>query len=120
MQLRESGLTIKMDGDALRVSPKDALTDETRALIRAHKAELLDALSTPDPATERRRVKALAMLDADPKLRIALVVSDPDSDPVLVTIGIHQVAVGEIEIPHAYYNPVTLMELLDQHTGATP
>jgi hypothetical protein len=43
-QLRDSGLTISADSGALHVSPAVALTDETRALIRANKPALLDAL----------------------------------------------------------------------------
>src|SRR5450759_2760366 len=111
-QLRCFGLTIEADGGALRVSPRFALTDQTRALIREHKAELLDVLSAPDPATERRRAKVLAMFAADPRLRLAIVVDNPDADPVVVMVA-RRGYTGEIEIPHAYYNPVTLLELLD-------
>jgi hypothetical protein len=76
--------------------------------------------ATPtDPATETRRVKALAMLAADPQLHLAIVVDDPDSDPVICTVGIRHVAVGEIEIPAIAYNPAVLMELLDRHSSGT-
>jgi hypothetical protein len=42
--LRDRGLTVEADGDALTVRPRDLLTDELRAAIRANKRELLDEL----------------------------------------------------------------------------
>jgi hypothetical protein len=45
IRLHESGLTALAESGNLIVRPKAALTDETRALIRAHKAELLTALA---------------------------------------------------------------------------
>jgi hypothetical protein len=46
-ELRAAGLTLDPAPDGLRVSPKGRLTDELRRKIRAHKAELLAALSPP-------------------------------------------------------------------------
>src|SRR5215471_12466031 len=42
--LRGRGLTLTADGDALVVRPRDLLTDELRAAIRAHKQGLLAEL----------------------------------------------------------------------------
>ena len=42
--LRLRGLTLAADGDALIVRPRDRLTDELRAAIRAHKRDLLAEL----------------------------------------------------------------------------
>jgi hypothetical protein len=42
--LRNRGLTIAADGDALNVRPRELLTDELRAAIRTHKRELLAEL----------------------------------------------------------------------------
>src|SRR5215470_12904392 len=42
--LRGRGLTLTADGDALVVRPRDLLTDELRAAIRAHKRDLLAEL----------------------------------------------------------------------------
>jgi hypothetical protein len=75
--------------------------------------------ATLDPAAERRRQKVLAMLNAGPNVRYAVAVTDPDSDPVIVAIGIKRSGtseIGELEIPCLAYNPVTLLELLDQHS----
>ena len=43
-RLRNRGLTVAADGDALIVRPRDLLTDELRAAIRAHKRDLLAEL----------------------------------------------------------------------------
>jgi hypothetical protein len=42
--LRLRGLTVMADGNALIVRPRDLLTDELRAAIRAHKRDLLAEL----------------------------------------------------------------------------
>lgn len=42
--LRERGLIVAADGDALTVRPRELLTDELRAAIRAHKRDLLAEL----------------------------------------------------------------------------
>jgi hypothetical protein len=42
--LRNRGLTVSADGDALVVQPRELLTDELRAAIRAHKRDLLAEL----------------------------------------------------------------------------
>lgn len=43
-RLRAEGITLRRDGPDLIVTPREALTDELRALILAHKAELLEAV----------------------------------------------------------------------------
>ena len=48
-EIRAAGLTLDPAPDGLRVTPKGRLTDALRQKIRAHKAELIAALSpTPD------------------------------------------------------------------------
>lgn len=49
--LRGMGLSLRAEGDKLLVFPKDAITDQTRALIRNHKTELLAQLAANDPAS---------------------------------------------------------------------
>ena len=46
-EIRAAGLTLDPAPDGLRVTPKGRLTDALRQKIRAHKAELLAALSPP-------------------------------------------------------------------------
>lgn len=44
-RLRSAGLRLTAQGDTLLVEPRSALTDELRALIKAHKTEILEALA---------------------------------------------------------------------------
>ena len=89
--LAARGVTIRPRPDGnLEVSPRRLLTDETRRLIREHKAELLQVLaadSLPDPAAEARRQRVLVLLAANPEARYALV-TDTGADPeATVVIG---------------------------------
>jgi hypothetical protein len=43
-RLRSVGLTVNADGEALTIRPRELLTDELRAAIRAHKRALLAEL----------------------------------------------------------------------------
>jgi hypothetical protein len=90
-------------------------------LIRDNKPGILDFLKVAsDPAAERRRQKVLAMLNAGPNVRYAVAVTDPDSDPVLVAVGIRNTATFELEIPLACYDPCTLLELIEKHSLQMP
>src|SRR5947209_4215569 len=46
-KLRASGLYLKVEGDKLRVGPREAITPETLELVKAHKAELIQAIEKP-------------------------------------------------------------------------
>jgi hypothetical protein len=50
--LRERGITLKALGDVLRVTPRDALTDDLRQAIKAHKVALI-ALLEPERSLDR-------------------------------------------------------------------
>lgn len=43
-KLLDAGLRVAADGDALTVRPRELLTDELRAAVRAHKRDLLAEL----------------------------------------------------------------------------
>ena len=66
---------------------------------------------------EQRRAKVLAMLRNNPGIRYAIEVADANTDPVIVSIGIRNVATFEMNIPQAYYDAVALLELIEKHTG---
>lgn len=53
--LAAAGVRLEVQGDALHASPREALTDETRALIRSNKPALLEILSgtAPSPAGDQ-------------------------------------------------------------------
>lgn len=67
---------------------------------------------------EGRRTKVTAMLEADPVLRYAVHVEDASTDPVVVAIGIRQVATFELGIPSRYYDGMALLELVASYSGA--
>jgi hypothetical protein len=65
----------------------------------------------------RRRAKVLAMLRDNPGISYAIEVVDANTDPVIVSIGIRNVATFEMNIPQAYYDACSLLELIEKHTG---
>ena len=66
---------------------------------------------------ERRRAKVLAMLRENPGIRYAIEVLDANTDPVIVSIGIRNIATFEMSIPQAQYDAFALLELIAKHTG---
>ena len=121
-QARADGVELMLTTQGtIRARGQQAAVERWVPVLREHKPDLLAFMrAASDPAADRRRNKVLAMLAADPNLRYALAVKDPNSDPVICTVGIRHVAVGELEIPRAYYKPAALMELLDRHSGEKP
>jgi hypothetical protein len=66
---------------------------------------------------ERRRAEVLTMLRNTPGIRYAIEVLDANTDPVIVSIGIRNVATFEMRIPQEKYDAFALLELLDRHTA---
>lgn len=66
---------------------------------------------------EARRQKVIAMLGAAPGTRYAVLVVDASTDPVVVAVGIREIATFEMEIPHKYYDGMALLELIEKHSG---
>jgi hypothetical protein len=92
-------------------------------IIRRHKAELLNELraandgafdALPDAAAEARRQRVLAMLAANPALRIA-VVCDGGGDPVPIAIAIRDRGTCELMIPRDRYDGALLLDLIEHH-----
>lgn len=75
-----------------------------------------DAL--PDCTMEARRQRVLAMLAAQQGIRYAVVVDNPDTDPVIVALAIRDVGTCEFAIPAANYAAFALLALIERH-GAT-
>jgi hypothetical protein len=118
-QFAAEGVQIEASGEGkLRAVGK--LTDATRALIRVHKSEILAELAANDPVVdpgvERRRARALAMLDADPNRRLAVVAEAGNS--AHITVAIRGVAVGELTIPAERYDGFALLALMQQYGNA--
>jgi len=62
------------------------------------------------PDVARRRARALAMLDAEPMRRIAVIAES--GDPARMAIAIRGAAVGELEIPAERFDAFALLALM--------
>lgn len=82
------------------------------AAIKQSKAAIIAELQL-----ELRRAKVLAMLRANSGIHYAIEVADANADPVIVSIGIRNVAAFEMNIPQAYYDAFALLELIEKHIG---
>jgi hypothetical protein len=123
------GVQLSREGDSLIAEPRSALTDEARALIRAHKAELLASLAgtegaLPDAAAEARRQRVIAMLAERPAIRHALVTDDADPaypDCVVLGIGIRRgdgaIYTADMIVPRDRYDGIALLDLVERHGG---
>lgn len=67
----------------------------------------------PDPAMEARRQCVLAMLAERPGIRYAVMVDNPDTDPVILALAIRGRATCELQIPRAKYDPWLLLDLIE-------
>ncbi len=70
-----------------------------------------------DRQREALRQKVIAMLQAAPGTRYAVLVTDASTDPVVVAVGIREIATFEMEIPHKYYDGMVLLELIEKLSG---
>ena len=57
-QVTETGGTVRLEGDMLRLSAPEPLPDELRARLRQHKAEIVALLSAAEPANDAAPVAA--------------------------------------------------------------
>lgn len=64
---------------------------------------------------EARRQKTIAMLGAARKY--AVLVENPDTDPVIATVAIRGWTFFEMEIPHHSYDGLALLELVEKHSA---
>jgi hypothetical protein len=69
-----------------------------------------------DEAQDVRQQRALELLQSNPALKYAVLVDDATTDPVLVTVGIRGLAVFNLEIPHAHYDGLALLQILEEHS----
>lgn len=105
----------KADGLALSVSPDSNLRivgdqeeiDAWLEDIRENKEGILAELRT-------RHV--LQELEADPRRKYAVLVTDTSTDPVLVKVGIRGIGTFDMAIPRAHYDGIALLEVLEQHS----
>jgi hypothetical protein len=48
--------------------------------------------------------------------KYAVLVDDASTDPVLVKVGIRGIGTFELAIPHAHYDGLALLEVIEQHS----
>ena len=99
MQLRQMGLTLTAYDDAIRVEPKSAITDEARAIIREHKAELLALLCECSSAPFERR-------EGYEYPRFTIPTNQGRYEFLM-------------EIPKGKYDPFAVLELFEKYHGGT-
>jgi len=68
-----------------------------------------------DTEAEVRRRHVLGMLAETPDTRYAVVVVNPDADPVRLTIGIRNIGTFEVEIQKARFDAFRLLDLIERH-----
>jgi hypothetical protein len=98
--------------ETVRVTGDQAAVDRWLPFIREHKPNILNELHR-----QRRRTEVLALLEASPDTRYAVYVEDATTDPVLVAVGVRNIATFEMEIPQKYYDGMELLELIEKQTG---
>lgn len=112
-QATVEGVTLTLTPAGILTATGDQLVvDKWLSTIRDNKPCILRELQR-----ERRRAKVLAMLEAAPSTRYAVFVADASIDPVVVAVGIREIATFEMEIPHKYYDGMALLELIEKHSG---
>ena len=65
---------------------------------------------------EGRRQKVIALLEAAPGTRYAVIVEDTVTDPVVVTVAIRGKSTFELEIQRHSYDGLALLELIEKHS----
>jgi hypothetical protein len=119
--LRDQGFKLWTEGGRVMVAPKERITDEMRALIREHKAELLTALAVeplPDRGAEARRTRVLEMLAENPTARYAAL-TDLDAVPgvVVLTFVLRGEVTFDLYVPASKWDGVLFLDLLERHSG---
>ncbi len=106
--LREQNFTVKADGDYLKLSPPEKITEELIQRLRKHKPAIIAELKR-----EERRTRVLAILVDNPATSRAII-TDVDSDPdnAILTIAIRDVATFEMQIPKDKYDGFAILEMI--------
>ena len=108
------------DGVQLTLSPSGSISakgdpsaiDRWLPEIKHNKAAIITELQL-----EHRRTKVRVMLRDNPSMSYAIEVADANTDPVIVSVGIRNVTTFEMNIPLAYYDAFSLMDLISNYVG---
>lgn len=94
----------------IKVTGNQLVVDLWSPVIRQRKLEIFTALRRSNNLKE-----ALLMLRDDTNIRYTVKVTDPDADPVVIAVGIRNVAIFELRIPLENYDGFSLLQLVDSH-----
>ena len=100
------------DGDGVSVGPRSRLTDEHRAAIREHKAELLRDLDTE--AMEVWRAELLGMLADRPGITRAFIAEPRPGGAGVVRLAIRGIGTCELLIPEGRYDALGIVRLFEE------
>lgn len=133
-RITDSGFRLRLDGERLIVSPASQVTDELRALVRAHRAELVaELLAEPSiawtgvhydaehnrRARDARLTAVMDRLAAEPALMYAWETHvDVAPDHVIVTVAMREAGACELSISRERYDAFVLLQLIDKGTTA--
>jgi len=108
----ESVLLALSPSGSISAKGDQSAIDRWLPVIRQSKAAIIAEL-----LHQCRRAKVLAMLRDNLGVRYAIEVVNASADPVIVSIGIRNIATFELNIPQAHYDAFVLLELIEKHTG---
>jgi hypothetical protein len=105
------------DGVTLTASSAETITAigeqesiaQWKPIIKQLKPEILAELHR-----EQRHAHAMAMLETSPNARYAMIVLDPNCDPVILSVAIRGVAVFDLSIPRQKYDGLAVLELFQK------
>ena len=98
------------------LAKRDRLMQATQAGRATPAEQVAPSTVTLDAGPERRRQQALAMLERNPALRIA-VVADSSRDPVRIAVAIRDKGTVELHVSASRFCPFKLWELVAQQSG---
>ena len=101
-------LALSLTG-AIKATGDQFAVDKWLPIIRDYKPVILSELQR-----EGRYSKVLAMLEEN---HFAILVEDEETDPVIATVAIRDVATFEMAIPQHSYDGMVLLELIEKHYG---
>ena len=88
-------------------------TSSEKTVQQAHSNKGEDVAQIYDPQAERHQRVAEMLSDN----KIAVLVEDATTDPVVVTVGIRGLATFELHIPLSRYDGIALLEVIDEYAS---
>lgn len=121
MKLKDLIQGKKANGSFATATPATLATNqEEKAVTVANVATVSVANPLEDEMeetqTDERRQQVEDMLASNPALTYAIRVTDATTDPVIVNVSIKGIGTFDMAIPHAHYDGVALLEVLEQYS----